>query len=42
VQWIRDGLGLIRGGRIGARGELSDNGGVYLVPAFAGLGAALG
>jgi glycerol kinase len=41
VQWIRDGLGLI-----GSAGEVealaatvSDNGGVYLVPAFAGLGA---
>jgi glycerol kinase len=41
VQWIRDGLGLIR---TAAEIEplaatVSDNGGVYLVPAFAGLGA---
>ena len=41
VQWLRDGLGLIR-----QRAEIeplaasvADNGGVYLVPAFAGLGA---
>jgi len=41
VQWLRDGLGII------ARAEdvealarsVPDNGGVYLVPAFAGLGA---
>ncbi len=41
VQWLRDGLGLIR------RSEevealamsVSDNGGVYFVPAFVGLGA---
>jgi glycerol kinase len=41
VQWIRDGLGLIR---TAAEIEplaagVADNGGVYLVPAFAGLGA---
>src|SRR6059036_3606034 len=41
VQWIRDGLGLVR---TAAEIEplaagVSDNGGVYLVPAFAGLGA---
>jgi glycerol kinase len=41
VQWLRDGLGVI-----GAAAEtealaagLKDNGGVYLVPAFTGLGA---
>ena len=41
VQWLRDGLGII-----GASSEVEslaaqvpDNGGVYLVPAFAGLGA---
>jgi glycerol kinase len=41
VQWLRDGLGLIR-----AAAEIEplatsvvDNGGVYFVPAFAGLGA---
>jgi glycerol kinase len=41
VQWLRDGLGII-----GASAEVealarsvSDNGGVYLVPALAGLGA---
>ena len=41
VQWLRDGLGLIRTSedveRL-ARTE-PDNGGVYLVPAFSGLGA---
>lgn len=41
VQWLRDGLGLIK---TSAEVEklartVSDNGGVYLVPAFAGLGA---
>lgn len=40
VQWLRDGLGLIK---TSAEVEqlantVSDNGGVYLVPAFAGLG----
>ncbi len=41
IQWLRDGLGII-----GSSGEVDqlaasvpDNGGVYLVPAFAGLGA---
>jgi len=41
VQWLRDGLGLIR-----SSGEVEtlaagvpDNGGVYFVPAFAGLGS---
>ena len=41
VQWLRDGLGLIR--HSADVEELArsvpDNGGVYLVPAFAGLGA---
>ena len=41
VQWLRDGLKIIRTAR--EVGELAasvpDNGGVYLVPAFAGLGA---
>ncbi|MDQ3348269.1 MAG: glycerol kinase GlpK [Acidobacteriota bacterium] len=41
VQWLRDGLGLIaKSGdveRLAA--SVADNGGVYLVPAFAGLGA---
>ena len=41
VQWLRDGLGLIaKSGdveKLAAR--VTDNGGVYLVPAFAGLGA---
>ncbi len=41
MQWLRDGLGLIRNSedveRL-ARTE-PDNGGVYLVPAFTGLGA---
>src|SRR5262249_9574706 len=41
VQWIRDGLGLIRSApEIEAlAASVTDNGGVYLVPAFAGLGA---
>jgi glycerol kinase len=41
VQWLRDGLGLIRSsGEIEALARsVPDNGGVYLVPAFAGLGA---
>src|SRR4051795_7790220 len=41
VQWIRDGLGLIRSApEIEAlAASVSDNGGIYLVPAFAGLGA---
>ncbi len=41
IQWLRDGLGLIR---TAAESEalarsVTDTGGVYLVPAFAGLGA---
>jgi len=41
VQWLRDGLGLIRSsGEVEAlAASVPDNGGVYLVPAFAGLGA---
>ena len=41
VQWLRDGLGIIRSsGEVEAlAGSVPDNGGVYLVPAFAGLGA---
>ena len=41
VQWIRDGLGLVKNaGDIEALAlSVPDNGGVYLVPAFAGLGA---
>jgi glycerol kinase len=41
VQWIRDGLGLVRSApEIEALAKtVPDNGGVYLVPAFAGLGA---
>jgi glycerol kinase len=41
VQWLRDAMGLIRSSgdieRLAA--TVPDNGGVYLVPAFAGLGA---
>src|SRR5262249_17562330 len=39
VQWIRDGLGFVRSApEIEAlAGSVADNGGVYLVPAFAGL-----
>ena len=41
VQWLRDGLGLIaRSSDVGALAtSVPDNGGIYLVPAFAGLGA---
>ncbi|RLK50281.1 glycerol kinase [Alkalispirillum mobile] len=41
VQWLRDGLGLIRSSdEIEALArQVPDTGGVYLVPAFAGLGA---
>jgi glycerol kinase len=41
VQWLRDGLGLIRTSPEvePLAASVEDNGGVYLVPAFAGLGA---
>ncbi|MDQ5977124.1 MAG: glycerol kinase [Verrucomicrobiota bacterium] len=41
VQWLRDGLGVItRSADVETlAATVSDNGGVYLVPAFAGLGA---
>ncbi|MHC1769846.1 MAG: glycerol kinase GlpK [Verrucomicrobiia bacterium] len=41
VQWLRDGLGLIKTSADieSLASTVSDNGGVYLVPAFAGLGA---
>jgi glycerol kinase len=41
VQWLRDGLGMIQTApEVEAlAGKAVDNGGVYLVPAFAGLGA---
>ncbi len=41
VQWIRDGLGLVRTAADiePLAAGVADNGGVYLVPAFAGLGA---
>jgi len=41
VQWLRDGLGIIRSsGEVEALARsVADNGDVYLVPAFAGLGA---
>ena len=41
VQWLRDGLGLIKtSGEIESlAAQVPDNGGVVLVPAFAGLGA---
>ena len=41
VQWLRDGLGLIaRADEVGPlAATVADNGGVYLVPAFAGLGS---
>ena len=41
VQWLRDGLGLIsQSGEVEKlAAQVPDNGGVYLVPAFSGLGA---
>jgi glycerol kinase len=41
VQWLRDGLKAISASSDveGLAGSVSDNGGVYLVPAFVGLGA---
>ncbi len=41
VQWLRDGLGLIKSSADieGLAATVPDSGGVYLVPAFAGLGA---
>ena len=41
VQWLRDGLGIIKtSADVDAlAASVPDNGGVYLVPAFAGLGA---
>jgi glycerol kinase len=41
VQWLRDGLQLVRTARDveALAAGVPDNGGVYLVPAFAGLGA---
>ncbi|HKI46630.1 MAG TPA: glycerol kinase GlpK, partial [Balneolales bacterium] len=41
VQWLRDGLGIIRSSSDIEKlaTTVNDNGGVYLVPAFAGLGA---
>ena len=41
VQWLRDGLGIIsNSGEVeGLASQAPDNGGVYFVPAFAGLGA---
>ena len=41
VQWLRDGLRIIQtSGEVEAlAGKVTDNGGVYMVPAFTGLGA---
>ena len=41
VQWLRDGLGIIRSAAEveALAASVSDHGGVYLVPAFTGLGA---
>ncbi|MGE3304304.1 MAG: glycerol kinase GlpK, partial [Hyphomonadaceae bacterium] len=41
IQWLRDGLGVIAAARESEAmaASVKDNGGVYLVPAFAGLGA---
>ena len=41
VQWLRDGLGIINGAAEASAlaGSVEDNGDVYFVPAFVGLGA---
>jgi glycerol kinase len=41
VQWLRDGLGIIQSSSEveALASQVPDNGGVYVVPAFAGLGA---
>ena len=41
IQWLRDGLKLIKSSKESAAlaASIPDNGGVYLVPAFTGLGA---
>jgi glycerol kinase len=41
IQWLRDELGFLRDAADSAyfAGKVRDNGGVYVVPAFAGLGA---
>lgn len=41
IQWLRDGLGVVRDAEElnALAATVPDNGGVYLVPAFAGLGA---
>lgn len=41
IQWLRDGLGIIKSAADTEKVALSvaDNGGVYMVPAFTGLGA---
>ena len=41
VQWLRDGLGIVKSAAEIEQlaGTVPDNGGVYIVPAFAGLGA---
>ena len=41
IQWLRDGLGLIKNAADSERmaNQVSDSAGVYLVPAFVGLGA---
>jgi glycerol kinase len=41
IQWLRDGLGLITKSAEmeGLAGQVKDNGGLYFVPAFAGMGA---
>jgi len=41
IQWLRDELGILKSADESEKAALSvpDNGGVYLVPAFAGLGA---
>ncbi len=41
IQWLRDGLGIIKKASQSAKmaASIDDNGGVYLVPAFVGMGA---
>jgi glycerol kinase len=41
IQWMRDGLGIIKSAQETEKlaASVADNGGVYMVPAFTGLGA---
>ena len=41
IQWLRDGIGLLKDAKQSEKiaSELASNKGVYMVPAFTGLGA---